>query len=404
MFEDEVIARVKDYIQDIHQIQPRHREVPSNILISNNVITNLSEEVVRGNVKKVSLVVTDKTRPTPLRELLTMLLPNIWRDGVDAEVIFATGTHEMSLSDAINILGSDLGVRIHIHDAVSDPHTYLGDTAGGIPVELLSRVIESDAVILIGYVMPHPWSGFSGGAKLLLPGISSRGSISTHHLKYYSHPNTLPAVIDGNPFRAEIDNVGDVLSRFTNVYSINVVFKKDRNIYGTVGDLRSSYREAAALSHNLYVNTVSKPYDLLILDSRPLNMNIYQSVKAVCNNIAIAGKESLIVLIVEGRDGGPEEFINALRDDEDVVLSKVLRGGNIVPYILALYLRSKVRDKELVILTKNANVLMKSENIIITNNVNWVVNEVVSRYRLGCNAALIPQSAYYVNMLQGLKH
>jgi len=265
--------------------------VPSNRVIDSNAIKKLCNTALSSDVKKISLVVTDKTRPTSLRKILSMLLPHIRR--VDVGVIFATGTHEMSLSDAIELIGSDLStnINVYVHDAMKDPHTYLGNTEGEIPIELLTKVVESDASILVGYVFPHPWAGFLGGSKLLLPGISSRRSIIMHHLKYYSHPRALPAVINGNPFREEIDRVGENLNRLTEIYTINVVAHSSSSIYGTVGDLRKAYYEAIELSRKLYVNVVNEAYEVLILDSRPLNINLYQAIKGVLNNITIAKKD-----------------------------------------------------------------------------------------------------------------
>jgi len=393
-YEASILEAFERALPNYVRLEPKQIPLIRHALIDPFRMEKFANELLDSKPRRISLVVTDKTRPTPLRELLTMLLPNLVRQRqLDIDVVFATGTHEMTLDDAVNLVGSDLSVKMHVHDASHDLHINLGKTPGGVPIELLSRVVESDAIVLIGMVIPHPWSGFSGGAKLLLPGISSRRSIVEHHLKYYAHPYTLPAIIEGNPFKAEIDFVGKQLKKYVEVYAVNVVAKRESSIYGAVGELFSSYENAVSLSRELYVSSIKDKYDVLVLDARPLNLNLYQSVKAVLNNVGIANKNSLIVLIASNNEGYGPVFEEALKCNEEEATEQLWKGrGNIVPYIVALHLKDKVRDKQVVILTKGITPV-SIENIRITNNLQEVLNEVLRRVKLGEKVALTYRAA-----------
>ncbi len=363
---------------------------PGNHLVVNESVKDLIDSL--SNYRRLMILVTDNTRPTPTKELLNSIIPNL--NGLEVEVVIATGLHSMTLSEAINMVGN-INIPIHVHNADKDVHEYIGTTPQGIPVELLRSVIDSDAILIISYIMPHPWSGFSGGAKLLLPGISSRESIIRHHVRFYNHPMALPGVIEGNPFRSEIDYVLKLLPN--DIYGINVVDVRGGVIYGTIGELSISYAKAVDACSDLRIRDVAGKFDTLVIDARPLNINLYQSMKALFNNLMISHRNSLIVLLTSCRGGGPREFVDYLLNYDKMSLPE---GGDVVPYLVASCIRERLKDKELIIVTDGLDEV-KADNIEITRNVDDVVKLITNRIKLGDSVGLIYEGSKYVHRVKG---
>lgn len=392
MIEDKVISFLSNLDGLTHL---KYIDLPpsDDLVISNDSIKNLVNSL--SKYRKLTILTTDNTRPTPTKELLTSILPNL--RGPKVEVVIATGLHIMSYDELANIIGN-VDVPIHIHNADNDVHEYIGTTPHGVPIELLKSVINSDVILIISYVIPHPWSGFSGGAKLLLPGISSRKSILTHHVMFYNHPKALPGIIVGNPFRSEIDHVLKLLPNDVKVYGINVVDVRNEVIYGTIGELSSSYVRAVNACSELRIKDVAKEFDTLVIDARPLNMNLYQSMKALFNNLMISHEKSLIILLASCRDGGPKEFVRYLLNYNDTSLSN---ESNIVPYLVASSIRERLKGRDLIILTSGLDEV-KVENIEVTRDADYVMNLIVDRVKLGYSVGLVHEGSKYVHRLSGI--
>lgn len=396
MFEDRVLNEVRsvgvvdefDHSEDLsHSINPLNSE-SLNFLINS---------VTEDKPRKVVLVVTDRSRPTPIKELLTNIIPKLRDAGINTYVVVANGTHEIELSEVSEIAGG-LNVRVYINEPDSNQHLYVGTTKGGVPIKLLDKVVDADTIILLGSVIPHVWAGFSGGSKLLLPGVSARESIIEHHLKYYNHPNALPGITEENPFREEIDYVGDLISSNANVYAVNVIHGKS-SIYFTAGRLKESYLRAIRMAESTYVKEVNGKYDVLVVDGRPLNMSLYQSIKAVFNNLSISNNDSSIILISRSLGKCPKEFLEALESD-DVLVDKLIHKGvkDLIPYLVAYSLREKLRYRSLAVLTNDSITYHRFGPLTITNKYDFVVEEIKKRYKAGSKICIIRDGAKYINI------
>ncbi|MEM4847632.1 MAG: lactate racemase domain-containing protein, partial [Thermosphaera sp.] len=130
---------------------------------------------------RIAVAVPDHTRPLPLRDVLRVLEPLLNR----ATLIFATGTHSMTVEEAVRLLGPYAGrVSFRVHDC-RGINKYVGATSRGLQVEVDSTFVEADFRVTVGLVAPHPWAGFSGGSKVVLPGLSSQRTIVEHHVRWY---------------------------------------------------------------------------------------------------------------------------------------------------------------------------------------------------------------------------
>ncbi len=169
---------LEDFLRKLYSFLSNHQieelgpneENPGIPELGTDALKSLCSKIIEERARRVSLVVTDKTRPTPLKPIVNPMVKFLEEKNVKVEIVFATGTHEMTLEEASDMLGGRPGnAGIHVHDCIKDEHDHLGETPGGVSVEVLDKTLSADAAVLIGTVMPHPWAGFSGGSKLLLP-------------------------------------------------------------------------------------------------------------------------------------------------------------------------------------------------------------------------------------------
>ncbi|MEM4926699.1 MAG: lactate racemase domain-containing protein, partial [Thermofilaceae archaeon] len=296
---------------------------------------------------RIALAVPDHTRPLPLRDVLRVLEPLLNR----ATLIFATGTHSMTVEEAVRLLGPYAGrVSFKVHDC-RGIHKYVGATSRGLQVEVDSTFVEADFRVTVGLVAPHPWAGFSGGSKVVLPGLSSQRTIVEHHVRWYEEGR--PAVVEGNPFREEIDEAG----RLAGVdWALNVVLDGDgRVVYAAAGEPQSSFRACVEVAERLYVRDVDGPFDSAVVFADPLDIDFYQATKALEHAAPVVAEGGSIVLVAGCRQGvGDGEFQRYLEMGREELLEHVRggRAGNIVPAIVALKLKEIAEAYNVTLLTR----------------------------------------------------
>ncbi len=159
---------------------------------------------------KIAVMVEDITRPAPKKEILTVLLNQLLRSGIDPSniiIVIALGTHAAMTRQAMaDAFGPDLVDRFIFlnHNCQADNLKRAATLGNGFPVKINRHVYEADFRIGVGTIAPHPLSGFSGGGKILFPGVADFDSIREHHLRRAFEPGSGVGNIAGNPFYEEI--------------------------------------------------------------------------------------------------------------------------------------------------------------------------------------------------------
>ncbi|MCK4822172.1 DUF2088 domain-containing protein, partial [bacterium] len=159
--------------------------------------------------KRVLIVADDNTRPTPVSEFVSLILQELDEAGIkrnQIRFVMSLGTHRsMSRKEIRQKLGPAIvdNYAVDNHNwEDSDSLEYLGDTAQGIPVWVNKLVRQSDLVIGLGAIMPIEICGFTGGGKILVPGLSGGQTVDEMHWTRIDVP---PDQILGraeNPIRA----------------------------------------------------------------------------------------------------------------------------------------------------------------------------------------------------------
>ena len=175
-----------------------------------NPINSLRLSEIADHGKKAVIIVSDTTRPTPTAKLLPPLISELHEGGIeDITVIFGLGIHrKQTEEEKKKILGELYGkIRCLEHDP--DNCVYLGTTEMGTPVEIFRPVLEADIVVCTGTIEFHYYAGYSGGAKSILPAVSSQKSINANHALMLD-PKSCAGRIDG-AVRQDIEEAAGML-------------------------------------------------------------------------------------------------------------------------------------------------------------------------------------------------
>ncbi|HVW38646.1 MAG TPA: lactate racemase domain-containing protein, partial [Pirellulales bacterium] len=163
-------------------------------------------ELARGR-SSACILICDITRPVPNELILSPVLATLERAGIPREqitILVATGLHRPNEGEElIEMVGRRIYENYRIenhHGKVLDEHVYLGDSPRGVPIWLDRRYVEVDLKVTIGLIEPHLMAGFSGGRKLICPGIAALETVKVWHgPDFLEHPNADCGILGGNP-------------------------------------------------------------------------------------------------------------------------------------------------------------------------------------------------------------
>ena len=280
------------------------------------------EEEARGR-QSACILVCDLTRPVPNGLLLPPLVRGLLAAGIDASrvtVLVATGLHRPNLGAELEELVGDrwvLGaVRVENHDARDDAaHVDLGRTPRGTPVKLDRRFVEAEVKIVTGLVEPHFMAGYSGGRKVIAPGVAHRDTITTFHsARFMAHPRAENCVLEGNPLHEEQLAIAGLLGR---VLAVNAVIDEERRpSFVNFGELAASHAGAVAFVERFALVPVPRRFRTVLTSAAgyPLDRTYYQTVKGMVAPMDILEPGADLVVASECAEGmGSREYVEAQR-------------------------------------------------------------------------------------------
>ena len=271
----------------------------------------LRQSVVLG--QKIGISVCDITRPIPTNVILSVLLAELEHiPDEDITIFIATGTHRSNnKSELDSMLGQTVtsrGYNIINHDAFDEANlSRVGTTKNGIPVFINSDWIKSDFKITIGFVEPHFFAGFSGGPKMVAPGLAGFETIMhLHNSDMIGHPNSTWAITEGNP-------IHDAIREIANIepvdFSLDVTLNKNKGITSVyAGNMFKVHKACSDFSRSTSTVKVDHKFDIVITTNSgyPLDMNLYQAVKGMSAASSVVATGGSIICAAECSDGIPE--------------------------------------------------------------------------------------------------
>ncbi len=261
-------------------------------------------EILRCGMK-VLLIVDDLTRPTPKKRLIPLIIKELISLGIkkqDITILIALGTHRyMTDSEMIATFGAATAesVRIVNHEW-ADPEQLinLGRTSKNIEMVVNKRIVEADFSIGIGSIVPHSEAGWSGGGKIVQPGICGWETTAATHLLAAKDSQYLDiAGTVNNKVRAEIEFIANKAGLN---YIINFILGPNEQIYEVVGgDSIIAHRYGINFAKEIYEAPVTNLADVAIVSAYPADLDYWQGEKPV--TYALRGIKPGGTLILVGR-------------------------------------------------------------------------------------------------------
>ena len=296
-------------------------------------ISSPSLETLAQERQDACIVICDITRPVPNRLILTELLATLHRSGIPAErvlILVATGLHRPSTTDEIvEMVGPEIARQYRIedhHGQVLEEHTHLGDSPRGVPIWIDSRYLQADLKITVGLIEPHLMAGFSGGRKLICPGIAALETVKVWHgPEFLEHPKADCGILDGNPVHEENTWIA---RRAGCDFIVNVVMDDQRRPLKFVsGDMEAAFLAGVDFVRKVVTDTVETPVDVVVTSGAgyPLDTTFYQSIKGLTGALPIVKEGGTIVLAASMSEGIGSPQFEQLFDEHDSLESFVER-------------------------------------------------------------------------------
>ena len=267
-------------------------------------------EIVRPG-EKIAIVTSDITRPMPTYKVMPALLDELYAAGAcsgDITLVFALGSHRKHTDEERKRLAGERAFD-EIACVDSDPGDciHMGVTAAGTPVDVTRVVAEADRRICLGNIEYHYFAGYSGGAKAIMPGVSTRDAIQSNH-RMMVRPEACAGALETNPLRMDIEEAGAICGID---FILNVVLSEHKEIIRAVaGHPVQAHRAGCAFLDTLYLKELSQGADIVLVSQggAPKDLNLYQTQKAL-DNAKHAVKPGGVVILVGACQEGMGERV-----------------------------------------------------------------------------------------------
>jgi nickel-dependent lactate racemase len=282
--------------------------------------------LARGR-RNACILICDITRPVPNKIILPPLLRTLEEQGIarqDILILNATGLHRPNEGAELEeMVGADIAANYRIenhHGKILAEHDYLGTTPNEVPVYLDSRYVRADLKITTGLIEPHLMAGYSGGRKVICPGIAALETVKVWHgPKFLEHPKADCGFLEGNPVHEENTRIALMAGCD---FIVNVALDGQRRItWLGAGDMIKAWEEGVRFVENVVKALVSEPLDVVVTSCAgyPLDTTFYQAVKGLTGALPIVKHGGTIIMAASLSEGiGSPEFQHLMRDNPDL--------------------------------------------------------------------------------------
>ena len=279
--------------------------------LANPIGAPLLRHVVKVG-QKIAIVTSDISRPLPSYDVLPAVLDELYAGGAkpeDITVVLALGSHRRHTPEEIQkLVGERCWCEVRCVDSDVDDCVHLGITTAGTPVDITRVVAEADVRICLGNIEFHYFAGYSGGAKAIMPGVSTPAAIQQNHRMMVS-PDACAGKLEGNPVRADIEEAGAICGID---YIVNAVLDEHKKIvFAVAGDVTKAHRVGCAYLDEMYRKKLKQRADIVLVSQggTPKDANLYQVQKALDNAKHAVRDGGTIILIGACPEGlGSKKF------------------------------------------------------------------------------------------------
>ena len=286
--------------------------------LANPVGSASLKELAKGRTS-ACILICDITRPVPNGLFLRPMIEQMTEAGIPIDaisVLVATGLHRPNEGEELAELVGDPwvidNVRVENHFAMRDEdHVDLGATNGrGVPVKLDRRLVDADLRIATGLVEPHFMAGYSGGRKVVAPGVAHHETIRTFHsARFMEDPAARECNLTANPLHEE---QLEIIQMLGDVYALNTVIDDKRNlVFASFGEIIESHMAAVNFVKEFTEIPVGRRFKTVVTSAAgyPLDQTYYQTVKGMVTPLDILEPGGTLIIASECAEGiGSDHF------------------------------------------------------------------------------------------------
>ena len=363
-------------------------------------------ELARGR-SSACIVISDITRPVPNELILQPLLETLHESGLTRDqvlILVATGLHRPNEGDElVELVGQSIADQYRIenhHGQSSEEHTYLGESPRGVPIWIDSRYVEADLKITTGLIEPHLMAGFSGGRKLVCPGIAALETIKVWHgPKFLEDPRADCGILEGNPVHEE----NTWIARHTGCdFIVNVIIDSQRRpLKFVAGDMEQAFLEGVQFCRQVVTDTVQEPVDIVVTSCAgyPLDTTFYQAVKGLTGALSIVKQGGTIIMAASLSEGiGSPQFEQLFDENTDLetFVDRILNTDYFVMDQWQLEELAKVRRKAKVKIVSDGLPAETINRLFVesASSVEEAVADSLQEYGDQASIAVIPKGPY----------
>ncbi|MFF7678906.1 nickel-dependent lactate racemase [Actinacidiphila glaucinigra] len=374
----------------------------------------LRERVRPGQT--VAISACDGTRPQPRHLMIPAVLDEL--DGVvrreDVVILVATGTHRGNDETELRAMfGDDIvdTVRIVNHDARDAGQlTWMGRHGNGVPVWLNREWVEADVRITTGFVEPHFFAGFSGGPKLVAPGLAALETVLVlHDAARIGDPRATWGITRGNPVH---DDVRAIAQATGVTFALDVVLNRDKDVVAAFGgDLLPMHAAATATAARMAMRPVEAPFDVVVTTNsgHPLDQNLYQAVKGMSAAYQVVRPGGTIVCAAECRDGFPDHGayrrVLASAPSPQALFAEITARAETVPDQWQVQIQARIQSGSRVIMHTSflSDTELATAHLEQTHDISATVAEALAAAGPDARLCVLPEGPQTIPYVEGAR-
>jgi nickel-dependent lactate racemase len=309
-----------DQVVGVCNPRPMEAAADPDGLLQASIATAFEEQDLAASARagaEACIAVTDRTRSTPNKRIVPILLDQLNTLGVADERITVISGGGMHAPDSREELTRNVGTAVmeRVDVLTNEPDNdaimvHIGTTELGTPVEVHQRFANADIKLGVSNVMPCMLAGWSGSGKIVMPGVSSRRAIYHNHrvfvepLMELNCASLMGVMPPDNPIRADIEDFATI-SEIDLL--VNTVLNADRQLVDVFcGEHVAAHRAARdCMLPNVEVS-LPQPVDVLIagVGDPALEVSLFQGGSRVCGGVDRYLKPGGTLIMVNACDEG----------------------------------------------------------------------------------------------------
>lgn len=287
---------------------------------------------------KVVLLVDDLTRPTPAHAIVPVVLDELAAAGVekrDISIVMALGSHrQMSGREIAAKLGRRVAEEYRvINSRFYDPShlVHIGNSEDGVRIFIDEEVVRARLRIGIGSIVPHAAVGWSGGGKIIYPGVAGKETVTQFHFTHGLTEENMTGR-DECIVRSRMERWVDIVGL---EFIVNCILTPDNRVYRVVaGHYIDAQREGVKLAHRVYSAEIEERTDIVVAASYFHDIDFWQATKGIYSGERLVRDGGTLLLLSpcpEGLGVHTEFPLRIGRDDNRELLEKLLSGQKSMP-------------------------------------------------------------------------